>query len=96
LLQVRAELKQSQGEVERLNRKLDTWNQSASDSALETPAALISMLGAMLAKAQVEKFWGDVPKESLDKLIVNLRAAVASAQTIKNYFNKAETTGTVH
>jgi len=96
LQQTQAELKQSQAEVERLNRELDTWNRSASDGALETPAAVIATLIAILAKAQIENFWGDVSKESIKKLIENLSAAVASTQTIKNCLKAKVNTATVH
>jgi hypothetical protein len=91
LQQVRADLKQSQAEVERLKEKLDIWNQGAGDGALETPTALIVMLDAIFAKAQVESFWGDASKESVEKLILNLSAAVASAHTVKRDLAKAET-----
>src|ERR1700730_9124949 len=88
LLQVRAELKQSLAEVERLKGEL--WNQSAGDSALATPMAMITLLGAIFAQAQVENIWGDVSKESVEKFILTLGAAVAAANTIKSYLNKAE------
>jgi hypothetical protein len=55
------------------------------------------MLDAIFAKAQVENFWGDVSKESVKKLIVNLSAAVGFAHTIKCCLNKAKAnTATVH
>jgi hypothetical protein len=97
LQQAQADLKQAQAEVERLNRELDTWNQSAGDGALETPAAVIAMLGAIFAKAKVDTFWGDASNESVKKLIRTLGAAVAAADTIKCWHNKAKAnTGTVH
>ncbi len=79
-----------------MNRELDTWNRSASDGALETPAAVIATLIAILAKAQIENFWGDVSKELIKKLIENLSAAVASTQTIKNCLKAKANTATVH
>jgi hypothetical protein len=94
LQQAEAELKHIKAEIERLKGEL--WNQSAGDGVLGTPAAVIAMLDAIFAKAQVENFWGDVSKESVEKLILILGAAVAAANTIKSYLNKAETTGTVH
>jgi hypothetical protein len=94
LLQVPAELKQSQAEVERLKGEL--WNQSAGDGALETPMAVITMIGAIYAKAQVEKLWGDASKESVEKLILTLGAAVAAANTIKNCLTAKANTASVH
>ena len=48
LLQLRAELKQSQAEGERLKGEL--WNQSAGDGALGTPMAVITMIEASFAR----------------------------------------------
>jgi ParB family transcriptional regulator, chromosome partitioning protein len=97
LQQAQADLKLCQAEVERLNERLDPWNQGAGDAALETPMAVIATLDAIFAKAQGESFWGNVSKESVKKLIVNLSAAVASAHTIKCCLNKAKAnTATVH
>jgi ParB family transcriptional regulator, chromosome partitioning protein len=92
LQQTQAELKQSQAEVERLKGEL--WNQRAGDGALETPMAvittLVAILAKILAKIQVENFWGDASHEAVKKLILALDAAVAAANTIKSYLNKAE------
>ncbi|MDQ6702686.1 MAG: hypothetical protein M3Z96_06070, partial [Pseudomonadota bacterium] len=88
LQQVRAELKQSQAEVERLKGEL--WNQRAGDGALETPMAVITMLDAIFVTAQVENFWGDASYVSVKKLILTLGAAVAAANAIKSYLNKLE------
>ncbi len=57
--------------------------------------AVITMIEASFAKAQVENFWDDASNESVKKLIKTLGAAVAAANTIKCYFNKADI-GTVH
>lgn len=94
LQQAQAELKLCQAEVARLNGEL--WNRGAGDGALGTAMAVITTLDAIFAKAQVEKCWGDASKESVEKLILTLGAAVAAANVIKSYLNKAETTGTVH
>jgi len=88
LLQVRAELKQSRAEGERLKGEL--WNQSAGDGALGTPMAVITMIEASFAKAQGGKFWGDVSDELVKKLIQTLGAAVSAAKAIKCCLNKAE------
>ena len=90
LQQAEAELKHVKAEVERLKGEL--WNQSAGDGAL----GMITTLDAIFAKAQVEKYWGDASKESVEKLILTLGAAVAAANVVKGYLNKAETTGAVH
>jgi hypothetical protein len=90
LRQAEADLKLCQAEVERLRGKL--WNQRAGDGAL----GMITTLGAIFAKAQVEKCWGNASKESVEKLILTLGAAVAAANVVKGCLNKAETTGTVH
>jgi hypothetical protein len=95
LQQVRAELKQSQAEVDRLNGEL--WNRGAGDGALGTPMAVIAELDAILAKAQVEKFWGDASDELVKKLIQTLGAAVSAANAIKCCLNTAKAnTDTVH
>jgi ParB family chromosome partitioning protein len=90
LQQAQAELKHLKAEVERLKGEL--WNQSAGDGALETPMAMITLLGAIYAKEQVEKCWGDASKESVEKLIQTLGAAVAAANTIKNCLTAKATT----
>jgi len=90
LKQSQADLIQSQVEVERLSGKVDAWNQSVGDGGLETPMAVMAMLDAIFAKAQVENFWGDASTESVNKLIVTLGAAVTTAYTIRSDLNKAE------
>jgi hypothetical protein len=95
LQQTQADLKRCQAEVERLKGKL--WNQRAGDGALGTPVAVVSMIGAIFAKAQVGKFWGDVSDELVKKLIQTLGAAVSAADAIKCSLNTAKAnTDTVH
>lgn len=88
LQQAQADLKRCQAEVERLKGEL--WNQRAGDGALGTPMAVITMLDAIFAQAQVENIWGNASKESVKELILTLGAAVAAANTIKSYLNKLE------
>jgi hypothetical protein len=92
--QAQAELKLCQAEVARL--KGEIWNQSAGDGALGTPMAVITMIEAIFAKAQVENLWGDASKESVKKLIQTLGAAVSAASTIKCCLTAKANTASVH
>ena len=95
LQQAQAELKLYKAENERLNGEL--WNQSAGDGALATPMAVITMIEASFAEAQVENIWGDASKELVEKLIQTLGAAVAAANAIKCCLNTAKAnTDTAH
>jgi ParB family chromosome partitioning protein len=95
LQQAQADLELYKAENERLNGEL--WNQSAGDGALATPMAVITMIEASFAKAQVENIWGDASKELVEKLIQTLGAAVAAANAIKCCLNTAKAnTDTAH